>query len=168
MLMPRLPALSAMRARSSSGPDRTVCVEPLTAAMPVRSGVPQAASRARTSFSEASTALMPPPAGREAMRRPRAATRRAASSRLNTPARVAATYSPMLCPAAARGWIPKDCHIRARAYSRLNRAGWVKAVLSSSAALSASHMTRSRGSGSRGSKRRAQRSSSARKHGCAW
>ena len=55
------------------------------------------------------------PGGIFCIRRPRSATNRSASSRLRTPARQAATYSPMLCPIIAWGVMPQDCHSRARA-----------------------------------------------------
>ncbi len=69
--------------------------------------------------------------------RPRAATRRSASSRGKTPARQAATYSPTLWPSRAAGRTPHSIHRRARAYSTANRAGWATAVASSRRACSA-------------------------------
>ena len=56
-------------------------------------------------------------------RRPGAARPRAS----NTPARQAATYSPMLWPIIACGSTPHDCHSRASAYSTANSAGCVSA-----------------------------------------
>ena len=53
---------------------------------------------------------------------------RSASSRVNTPARHAATYSPRLWPIIAAGSMPHDIHNRASAYSTTNSAGCVMAV----------------------------------------
>ena len=46
-----------------------------------------------------------------------------ASSRLITPASVAATYSPTLCPIIAAGFTPQEVHNSASAYPTVNSAG---------------------------------------------
>ena len=51
-----------------------------------------------------------------------------ASSSEKTPARQAATYSPMLWPTMAGGSTPSDIHQRASEYSMENRAGCVSQV----------------------------------------
>ena len=59
---------------------------------------------------------------------------RSASSRSSTPATVAATYSPIECPATALGSIPHDRHSCARLYSTAKSAGCVYAVWCTSSA----------------------------------
>ena len=63
-----------------------------------------------------------PPAGSSCISRPRAATSRSASARENTPARHAATYSPMLCPSMASGpHAPAHPQLRQRVLHREER-----------------------------------------------
>ena len=73
------------------------------------------------------TAIMEP-RGRFCIKRPRRAMRPRASWGSHTPARVAATNSPMLCPAMVAGSTPRLCQKRASAYSITKIEGWVKKV----------------------------------------
>ena len=70
------------------------------------------------------TAAMPPPGGRDCMRRPRAATSCSASGSSRTPATVAATYSPIECPSPRSAQVPTTATPRsARTRRRTARAG---------------------------------------------
>jgi hypothetical protein len=84
-----------------------------------------APSAAWTVDSLVKTAAIAPPAGNDCISRPRAATSFKASSRPNTPASSAATYSPMLCPMTADGTTPHERHSSASAYSIAKSAGCV-------------------------------------------
>ena len=84
-----------------------------------------------------------PPGGSDSNKSPRNATSATASSRVITPARHAAVYSPRLCPIMRSGFNPKDSRSRAMAYSVANRAGRAYAGRSRSPA-SASPSTRRR------------------------
>ena len=68
------------------------------------------------------------PAGAACIRRARIETTLIATGRSKTPATVAATSSPMLCPASAAGVTPYDMTNCASAYSTANRAGWARSV----------------------------------------
>ena len=81
-----------------------------------------------TSSAAAVTATMPPGRDTDCINRPRAATSVTASSSRNSPATVAATISPMLCPSSALGRTPQDSHSLARLYSSANSAGCVYRV----------------------------------------
>lgn len=120
-----------MLARS---PDTTVCCGAFRPASDTCAARPSAARAASTSAALASSEAMPPPAGKACIRRPRAATRRQASSRSNTPAAWAAAISPMLWPSSSSGCTPQLSHTRHNATSSANRAGWVKSVRLSNAA----------------------------------
>ena len=65
---------------------------------------------AATSCSDAAMAAMAPPGGRVAISAPRLAIRRIPSSRLKTPATVAATISPTEWPATMFGVTPNERH----------------------------------------------------------
>ena len=80
--------------------------------------------RVRALASDSGRASMAPD-GKSCIMRPRAATSFSASSSENTPAKQAATYSPMLCPIIACGRTPQLIHSFARAYSMMNSAGCV-------------------------------------------
>ena len=77
-----------------------------------------------------------PPAGWACISAPRSATRRSASDRENTPAKVAATSSPRLWPIMATGTSPRSIHSRASAYSIEKMAGCITLVGSSAAGSS--------------------------------
>ena len=83
-----------------------------------------------TSGAGARIANIAPRDGKSCIMRARSAISRSPSSRLNTPATHAATYSPTLCPSTMAGRTPHDCHSSASAYSTANSAGWVWAVSS--------------------------------------
>lgn len=100
---PRAVKCAAMDRASVSSPEMTTARGPLSAAMPV-AGV----SSGSTSSSAASTATIAPPCGRARISRPRAATRRAASGSVRTPATWAAASSPTEWPARKSGRIPQD------------------------------------------------------------
>ena len=102
---------------------------PLTAAIDT-SAASSSASTSRTRASLAATAHIAPPAGSDPISRPRVATSFSPSSRLNTPATHAATYSPTLCPITAEGSTPQLRHSSESAHSRANSAGCVYAVSS--------------------------------------
>ena len=78
----------------------------------------------------AKTTAIRPSRGSCCINRPRCATSCNPSSRVKTPAKQAAAYSPMLCPRSNSGSIPQDCHSLASAYSKANSAGWVWMVSS--------------------------------------
>src|SRR5690606_31010685 len=87
---------------------------------------------ARTRPSSAHTAALPAAGHTSWISRPRADISWDASSRLNTPATHAATYSPALWPSPAAGHTPPDFHIRAGELPRADSGGRVSAVESSS------------------------------------
>ena len=99
------PAARSSAATASAGPETTQSAGPLTAA----SESSAAEQRRATSASGSGTASMAP-AGSSCISRPRTATRARASSREKTPARQAATYSPMLWPSIACGRTPQAIH----------------------------------------------------------
>ncbi len=78
------------------------------------------------------------PGGCASMSRPRAATRRMASSSENTPPRVAETNSPMLWPTITAGSTPQLIHRRASAYWTANVAGCANDARPSSSAAAGS------------------------------
>ncbi len=138
-----------------SPPETTVRAVELTAAIDSPSP-----SHAAVSSSGRNTDSMAP-SGIDCASRPRAATRRTASGRENTPATVAATNSPTLCPAMARGVTPQNAQSRARAYSTQKRPAWANSVRVSRSEPSGAN-TRARGSWPRCSvNSSAQRSNSA-------
>ena len=147
------PAVPAITQRSGA----------LTAAMAQGAG-----SAACKSASGRLTASMAPGAV-ACSRRPRSATTLSASSSVNTPARQAATYSPMLWPSRAAGRTPCSSHHCARAYSTTNSAGWVIAVCARRAAACSSATSGNsrvrRSSPSAGRRRRQQSSTALRKTG---
>ena len=111
-------ARSATRASTAAAsPATTHCAGAFTAASDRC-----APSRGRTSCSGRATLTMPP-GGSSSNSRPRSVTSASASSRLKTPARHAATYSPMLWPIRDSGWMLQDAHSRPSAYSTLKSAG---------------------------------------------
>ena len=57
-----------------------------------------------------------------------AATNRSPSCKENTPDKQAATYSPILWPIMAYGLMPQCINNFARAYSNINKTGWVISV----------------------------------------
>ncbi len=116
---------------SSIGPATTQLPGALTLATVRVSG-----SRAATSASSARTASIAP-GGRDCISAPRAATSFSASPSSKTPARVAATYSPIEWPTIAAGRTPQDSSSTARAYSITNKEGWVYRVSRSRASASA-------------------------------
>lgn len=85
---------------ASSAPESTTDVGPLTAAIAIvaETSSGNSASLPVTSGSGARTAIIAPSEGSAAINRPRAATRRTASARENTPAMCAAASSPIECP----------------------------------------------------------------------
>ena len=91
-----------IRRMASAGPDTTQLPGSLTAAIS-RPG----ARCSATSSGPSATATMTP-GGAACMSRARADTAVIAVGRSNTPASVAATYSPMLCPASADGRTPYE------------------------------------------------------------
>ena len=97
---------------------------------------------------------------------PRAATSFKPSSKPNTPATHAATYSPTLCPSNADGRIPQLSHSFANAYSTANSAGCVYAVSRSSPSLSEPYRTSNNGFSSRGARMLAHCSKTPRNTGC--
>jgi aryl-alcohol dehydrogenase-like predicted oxidoreductase len=84
--------------------------------------VPERPSNGWTSSGESAIASMAPP-GACCMNLPRSATSAIASANENTPAKQAATYSPMLWSNSARGFTPQLIHSFARAYSIRKSAG---------------------------------------------
>ena len=96
---------------------------PLTAA--IETWPACGASAAATRSAPAKTAAIAPSRGSACISRPRSAISLSPSSRLNTPATQAATYSPTLCPSSASGLIPHARHSSASAYSKANSAGCV-------------------------------------------
>ena len=76
-----------------------------------------------------------PPSGELPISRERSTIRRTASSSENTPAIVAATYSPAECPITMEGIIPRSISRRAKAYSTANRAKVPVSVSASASAL---------------------------------
>ncbi|CAM2967615.1 hypothetical protein STAL104432_09530 [Streptomyces albus] len=96
-----------------------------------------------TSSSEARTAHIAPPDGSAAINRARAATRRHASGRVNTPATCAAANSPTECPVRQSGVTPHDSSSRNSATSMANRAGWAQPVPDSSPSGSVNITSRS-------------------------
>ena len=119
-----------------------------------------------TSAASPCTATMAPPAGSACIRRPRAAIRRAPSSRLNTPATTAAANSPTLWPITTVGSMPQLRQVAASATSMANSAGCVKPVWSRLPPVSSNITSRS-GLPSKGSSTAAQRSIVARNTGSA-
>ena len=102
---------------AATGPDATLIVGPLTTA--IASSGP---SSGCSSASDSGT-LSIAPSGRVSNKRPRNSTSVSASSRLKTPARCAAVYSPMLWPIIAAGSMPHDIHSLACAYWIVSSAG---------------------------------------------
>ncbi len=100
VLIPWRASIAFKSAMSWSGPETTHRPGPLTAARSTSSG-----SIGSSSSSGSITASMEP-AGIACISAPRSATRRKASYGSITPARLAATYSPTLCPAMAAGSTP--------------------------------------------------------------
>jgi hypothetical protein len=96
---------------ASAGPETTQDEGALIAAM--ESASPNKGFTSCSDIGRASIA----PGGMLCMSRPLAATSSRASSSEKTPARQAATYSPMLWPIIARGRKPHLIQSRARAYS---------------------------------------------------
>ena len=88
-------------------------------------------NRARISCSVIQTASMPPPAQQDSINLPRFETVATASGSENTPDRVAATYSPRLCPIIASGRAPQCIQSRASAYSTVNKAACARSVCAS-------------------------------------
>ena len=107
---------------SSAGPDTTHCDGPFTVA---RESV---AGRIFLSSSSGIETASMMPGGMLCISCPRCATRARASSTVNTPARQAATYSPMLWPINAAGLIPQDIQRVASANSTAKSAGCVMRV----------------------------------------
>ena len=156
-------------ATASGGPATTHARGPLTAARASPGAVSD--RNATTSSSGRETASIPP-GGISPISRPRAATSRTASASGKTPARQAATYSPIEWPRRAAGRTPQSIHSCARACSTAKRAGCVSAVCASSAAAAAARSaagksTSRRSRPSSGRNRSQQRSSAARKTGSA-
>nr|WP_262982488.1 hypothetical protein [Rhodococcus sp. MTM3W5.2] len=90
---PSVSKCSTAHRTSSAAPETTTDSRPFTAAIaavPVNSGL--------TSASPACTATIAPPSGNACISRPRATTRRAASSTDKIPATHAAVISPTECP----------------------------------------------------------------------
>ncbi len=115
---------------AASGPEATVSVGPLTAAIET-----SAASSGRSSRSGKRTDNIDPRC-RSCISRPRSATSGSASSSDITPAITAATNSPTLCPIMADGWIPQLIHSLASEYSIAKIAGWANFVFISRLAAS--------------------------------
>ena len=113
---------ASKRSIAAVSPETTVRLGAFSAAISRSSG-----RSSRTSSPVARTASIVP-SGRACMSRARSATSRSASSRVNTPPRHAATYSPTEWPIMLSGSTPSRRHAIARAYSMTNRAGWVTAV----------------------------------------
>ena len=112
---------------NSSSSSSTACVVPATVHNP---GALMAASdscgrnsRIERNFCSGSEMTSIEPDGRLCISRPRAATSRSVSSSEKTPARQAATYSPMLWPIIACGLTPHSIHCLASAYSVTKSAG---------------------------------------------
>jgi len=157
---------SSSRARSrstaSAGPETVHASGAFTAASD--SSPPSSGS---TPASPSGTASIAPP-GSRCISRPRAATSPSASSSEKTPASVAATYSPTLCPSSASGRTPHPIHSFASAYSTTNSAGCASSVrrISSAAAparASGGWSTSRRSRPRCGRSSSAQRSTSSRK-----
>ena len=157
----------ASAATCASVPEATDCLGPLTAA---RSAPHRASSGSRSASGRETASIAP--RGADAINRPRATTSRSASSNAITPARHAATYSPMLWPIRAAGRMPNAWSAAAMANSTMNRAGWVRSVSDSAAVAAVSPHSPSRRAGrsSTGPPRKARPASSttARKAGTAW
>ncbi len=115
-------SFSSKASTAGVGPETTHSRGALTAAM--ERGSPTSRASSEAGRETASIA----PGGCDCMSRPRSATSASASSSEKTPARCAATYSPMLWPIIASGFTPQLIRSRARAYSTTNSAGWVIAV----------------------------------------
>ena len=109
-------------ASAAGSPDSTHCCGEFIEAM-ARSGRP--ASSGATAPAGAPTAAIAPGRERSWASRARAAVTRTPSASGKTPATVAATSSPVLCPISACGRMPQDIHRCASAYSSVNSAGWV-------------------------------------------
>ena len=120
---------AASMSMATAGPATTQASGALMVATDTSSG-----SHGAIASADCCTASMMP-AGSPWMSCPRRATSRAASCRDMTPAMTAAANSPRLCPSTASGCRPRCCQSRASAYSRANRAGWVRAVRARSASL---------------------------------
>ena len=123
---------ASKRSIAAVSPETTVRLGAFSAAISRSSG-----RSSRTSSPVARTASIVP-SGRACMSRARSATSRSASSRVNTPPRHAATYSPTEWPIMLSGSTPSRRHAIARAYSMTNRAGWVTAVCPSRCSASSS------------------------------
>ncbi len=108
--MPRSASRSQSVRRAVSSPAITVWAGPFIAAMDRVS--PSSPARASGG---AATAAMPPPGGSDCISRPRRAISRSPSSRLKTPARQAATYSPTEWPITMAGRTPQAAHSSVRA-----------------------------------------------------
>ena len=107
------------RGHGLAGPATTQSAGPLTAASDQR---PSEQRRRRPPPAAARRAWRP--RGSACIRRPRAATSASASSSEKTPARQAATYSPMLWPSIARGARPRPSRAApARTRRRTGPAG---------------------------------------------
>ena len=115
---------ATISSRSAAGPASTV-LRPLYAATDTCG---KSSAKSSTSSASVKTATIDRPRADWPNSRPRSATNRAPSSRLNTPATQAAAYCPTLCPSTTSGSMPHDCHSRARPISMANSAGWAKAV----------------------------------------
>ena len=109
------------------GPDTTQRFGSLRTAISISPNVSLPASKFSTCSTGSGTDSIDP-VGSCCISRPRAATNARPSSRLNTPAKQAATYSPMLWPNMAPGCTPQESHNWAKAYSITNNAGWAMAV----------------------------------------
>ena len=120
--IPRAVSSASSAEIASFAPETTHSLGALTAAMDRRDRARSAASTARTSASAIDTLNMPPGA-RVSNRRPRTLTSDKAASYDSTPARHAATYSPMLWPIIASGVMPHDISRLASAYSVANSVG---------------------------------------------
>ena len=120
---------------SSLGPDTTLSPGAFRAAISVPSG-----SLSLSSFSPRNTAVMAP-GSHCCISLARKATSFRASFRENTPARQAATTSPMEWPSIAVGVTPQDWNSLASAYSTTNSAGWALAVWRRISALSSAPLS---------------------------
>ena len=107
----------------SRRPEITTCSGPLIAASEISSEWAFTAAARRDS--EARTATIRPPGAKACISLARLAISFSPSSRLNTPATQAATYSPTLCPITTAGSTPHDSHKRDKAYSKAKVAGCV-------------------------------------------
>ncbi|MCY1217499.1 hypothetical protein D9M72_294140 [compost metagenome] len=147
---------------ASRGPEITHSCSALAAARS-QPGARKGASAA----CDSGTAVIAP-GGIDCSRRPRRAATRSASSRRNTPARQAATYSPRLWPIITAGRTPRRIHHCAIAYATTKSAGCASAMSNSRASASASppgagNSTVRRSKPSSGSSSAQQRSMSSRK-----